>query len=176
MTQPIISMMAAIGKNREIGKGGRLLWRLADDAIYFKENTVGKIVIMGSNTYKNCIGGALQDRLNIVISTKADPITENRDNGVFIVRNMREAIEVGKAWCIINNCPEIVIIGGEKVYKQGMRYANALYITHIDKEDPDADCFFPIIDPDLWKVMFTSAHTDQETGINFQITGYTAIL
>lgn len=172
MARPIISMIAAIGSNREIGKKGKLIWSLQDDMAYFVENTKGKVIIMGRKTFADCIGHALADRINIVVTSK--PGTE--EDGVFYVKTVKEAVEAAKAFCTLNGITEIVFIGGELTYKHGMRYADALYITHVEANDPDADSFFPLIDPALWKPVFANPSVDKETGIKFTITGYTAII
>ena len=172
MARPVISMFAAIGKNREIGKKGKLIWNFPEDMAYFINNTKGKVIIMGRKTYVDCIGAALEDRINIVISNAAS----EKEPNVYLVKTMKEAIEVGKAFCTLNNVSEICIIGGERTYKHGMRYADALYVTHIEAEDSEADAFFPAIDPDLWNPIFSTPCVDPETQIPFQITGYASVL
>lgn len=172
MTRPIISAIAAIGANREIGKKGKLIWNLKDDMAYFVENTKGKVIIMGRKTFVDCIGHALEGRINIVVTTKPGTLADN----VHYVTNVKEAIEAAKAYCTLHGIGEIVFIGGELIYKHAMRYVDALYITHIEASDPEADSFFPIIDPALWKPLFANPSVDEATGIKFTITGYAAII
>lgn len=129
-----ISMIAAIGKNRELGKGNDLLWKIPDDLKRFKEITKGHPVIMGRKTYES-IGRPLPRRTNIVITRDKDWSTE----GVFPVASMDEALALGK---IKPGGDEIFIIGGGQIYELGLAFADKLYLTLIDGMKA-ADSFFP---------------------------------
>ncbi|MCH7677888.1 dihydrofolate reductase [candidate division KSB1 bacterium] len=131
----MISLIVAIGKNNEIGKGNKLPWNLPADMKHFKKTTYLHAVIMGRKTFES-IGRPLPDRRNIII-------TKNRKykaNGVEIVKSLEKAIALFQD---INE--EIFVIGGAEIYKQAIKYADKLYITYIDKKFPAADTFFPKI-------------------------------
>ena len=128
-----ISAIAAIGKNRVIGKGNDLVWKIPDDLARFRAITKGHPVIMGRRTFES-IGKPLPDRENIVISRDKDYTPE----GVITVYSVEDALEKAKSFR--NN--EIFVIGGGEIYKQMLPYTEKLYLTIIDSE-ADGDVFFP---------------------------------
>jgi dihydrofolate reductase len=129
-----ISMIAAMGKNRELGKGNDLLWKIPADLKRFKEVTKGHSIIMGRKTYES-IGRPLPDRTNIVITRDRNWAAD----GVFPVVSMEEALELTR---VKPGKEEVFIIGGGQIYELGLPYADKLYLTLIDASK-DADCFFP---------------------------------
>ncbi len=132
---PILSIIAAIGKNRELGKNNRLLWDIPEDMEHFRSKTRGHAVIMGRKTYES-IGHALPERPNIII-TRDD--TFKTTDGSFIVHSLDEAIALGKE----KEKKELFIIGGANLYAQAITIADKLYITEVHQDFPDADTFFP---------------------------------
>lgn len=135
----MISIIAAIGKNNELGKNNTLLWHMPADMKYFRETTRGHTVIMGRKTFES-LKGPLPKRKNIVITRDKNYKAE----GIEVVHSLEEAVRQAQ------NEKEIFIIGGAEIYKQAMGVANKLYITHIDAEYKDADSFFPEIIPIVW--------------------------
>jgi dihydrofolate reductase len=137
----IISIIAAIGRNREIGKNGDLLCRLPADLKHFKEITSGHAVIMGRKTFESLPKGPLPNRRNIVIS---------RNTGLKI-----EGAEVYSspdyAFIKLINENEVFIIGGAQIYEQTLPIADKLYLTKIHADFPGADAFFPKIDFSVWR-------------------------
>ncbi len=131
-----ISIIAAIGKNNEIGKENKLLWHLPADLKHFKEITSGHPVIMGRKTFES-IGKALPNRQNIIITRDKKYKVANAE----IVHSIEEALTL----CKKEN--EVFIIGGSEIYKQAMSFADKLYITEVEAEDKKADAFFPEIIP-----------------------------
>ena len=141
-----ISIIAAIGRNRELGGKNDLLWHIPEDFKHFKHTTLGSPIIMGSNTFES-IGRALPKRLNIVLSDKPDYYAK----GCIVVHSIQEALTIAKTKCargplehLQKEC-EIFIIGGGFVYKQAfeMGIVDRLYLTLIDVDFPQADVFFP---------------------------------
>lgn len=146
-----ISIICAMGMNREIGKENKLLWNIKGDMRYFRELTTNKIVVMGRNTYESILsilGEPLPSRTNIVI-TSNDNYKVPYDN-VYIIYSIDRFLYDYKAYA--DKKEEIFIIGGEQVYKQFLPYADKLYLTIVHSEFPDADSFFPAIS-DKWKVV-----------------------
>ena len=138
----VISFIAAIGKNNELGKGNTLVWDMPTDLQYFRDKTKGHTVIMGRKTFES-IGHPMPERQNIIITRDKNYKTE----GVEVVNSLDEALELSRA--TLNN-EEIFIIGGAEIYRQAMDVADRLYVTHIDAEDKGADTFFPEIIPVVW--------------------------
>lgn len=128
-----LSIIAVIGKNRELGKDNRLLWNLPDDLKRFRALTKGHPVIMGRKTFQS-IGHPLPDRDNIVLSSDWSFSPE----GV-VVRTLDEALEHAKK---SPGSEEIFIIGGGSVYAQVIDRADRIYLTVVDAT-ADADTFFP---------------------------------
>ncbi len=135
----MISLIAVIGKNNELGKDNTLLWSMPADMKHFKETTTGHTVIMGRKTFES-IGKPLPNRKNIVITRDKTYLCD----GVDVAHSPEEAIKK------TGNEEEIFVIGGAEIYKQIMPIADKLYITHVDAEDKDADAFFPEIIPIVW--------------------------
>ena len=137
----MISIIAAIGKNNELGKKNGLLWNLPVDMKHFRETTRGHTVIMGQKTFES-IGRPLPNRRNIVVTrdnnfmTKGVEISNSLENTLNSFRNADE---------------EVFVIGGGEIYRQSINKANKLYITHVDESFPDADTFFPAIDKNIWQ-------------------------
>lgn len=129
-----VSAVAAISeKDRALGHGNDLLWKIPDDLKRFKELTFGHPVIMGRKTFES-IGRALPGRINIVITRDAAYRAEN----CVVVNSVENAIEKAKAL----NHEEVFIIGGGEIYKAALPYTDRLYLTVIHAEKP-ATAFFP---------------------------------
>jgi dihydrofolate reductase len=123
----MITLISAYSKNKVIGVDNKLPWHLPEDLKRFKSLTLGKNIVMGRKTFES-IGRPLPGRTNIVLSKsgfKAD--------GVFVYDSIPN---------ILNDFKDIVVIGGEQIYKTFLYYADTLEITEIDKEF-EGDAFFP---------------------------------
>lgn len=143
----MITMIAAIGANNELGKDNDLVWHLPDDFKRFKSLTTGHCIIMGRKTFES-FPKLLPNRKHIVITRNSDyPVPE----GVIVAQNMAEAL----SHCTKD--PQPFIIGGGEIYRLGMEYADCLELTHIDGQF-DCDTFFPEIDHELWKCVSSVVH------------------
>lgn len=148
----MISLIAAIGKNNELGKGNTLLWHMPADMKHFIKITSGHPVIMGRKTFES-IGRPLPNRRNIVITRDQN----YKKGGIEITHSLEEALNLFK-----NKNEEIFIIGGAEIYKQAISFADKLYITHIEAEDSKADAFFPEIIPAVWNETLHEEHKKNE--------------
>src|SRR3989338_5065775 len=144
----MISLIAAIGKNNELGKANALLWHLPADMKHFIEITTLHPVVMGRKTFES-IGRPLPNRRNIVITRDV----KYKKEEVEIVHSLSEALDL-----FPDQNEEIFIIGGAEIYRQTMPIADRLYITHIDAEDSEADSFFPEIIPVVWNEVSHEEH------------------
>lgn len=133
----MISIIAAIGKNRELGKDNKLLWHIPEDFKRFKELTSGHVVIMGRKTFESLPEKfrPLPNRINFVITRDINYKVE----GVIVCHSIEEAIKNLES----KLKDEVFIIGGASIYEQGIKYADKLYLTLVDKVYPNADTFFP---------------------------------
>ncbi|MFH1894929.1 MAG: dihydrofolate reductase [Patescibacteria group bacterium] len=151
----MISMICAVGKNKEIGFKNKLLWNLPNDLKHFREVTAGHTVVMGQTTFES-IGRRLPDRKNIILSLgrnyKAKDCEVSSDlKG--IAKKYKNAEE------------EVFIIGGASIYKQFIQYADKLYLTLVD-DSPEADTFFP--DYSEFKHIVSESETQEENGIKYK--------
>ena len=135
-----ISIIAAVGKNRELGKNNGLIWHLDGDLPFFKRVTMGKPVIMGRNTFLS-LPKALPGRKNIVMTSR----TDFEAPGAVTVSSVEAALEQAKGE------EEVFIIGGASVYSQFIDKADRLYLTEAEAEDGSADVYFPEFDKREWK-------------------------
>ncbi|PAU38324.1 diacylglycerol kinase [Vibrio coralliilyticus] len=127
----IISMIAAMAKDRVIGKDNQMPWHLPADFAWFKRCTLGKPVVMGRKTYES-IGRPLPGRQNIVISRDVNLAIE----GVTTVTSIEQALEAA------GEVDEVMIIGGGAIYKACLPQADKLYVTYIDAQI-EGDTQFP---------------------------------
>lgn len=132
----MISIVAAIGKNNEIGKKNGLLWHIPEELRHFKEVTWGHPIIMGRKTYQS-IGRALPGRTSIVISRKESLILVP---GVIQASSLEQALELAKKQ---KGSEEIFVIGGASIFEQALPHSDKLYITIVNAQFPEADAYFP---------------------------------
>ena len=161
-----ISLIAAIGKNNELGKGNTLVWDMQEDMKYFRQTTTGHPVIMGRKTFES-IGRPMPYRRNVIITRD----TDYKVPGVEVVHSLQEALQLFQ-----NSDEEIFIIGGGDIYKQSMSVADKLYITHIEAEDKDATVFFPEIDLNIWRESSRDEHqADEKNKYKYTFVNYEKI-
>lgn len=150
-----VSMIAALSKNRVIGKNNDLPWKLPDDMKFFMEKTKGHHVIMGRKNYDSIPRKfkPLPDRTNIVVTRQK----QFDAPGCIVV----DALEKGLAIAEENNEPETFVIGGAEIYRLGLPYANKLYLTEIEAEI-QGDTYFPSFDRNEWIETSRVHHSNDE--------------
>ncbi len=147
-----ISMIAAMAKNRIIGKENQMPWHLPADLKHFKAVTLGKPIIMGRKTYES-IGKALPGRKNIVISRNE----EYALNDAIVVHNCESAISVASL-----ESDEVMVIGGGTVYQAYISQASQLFLTFIDL-DVLGDTQFPDYESLAdWQITHQESHKSDE--------------
>ena len=137
-----ISIIAAVDRNMAIGFENKLLFWLPNDLKRFKALTTGNTIIMGRKTFDSLPKGALPNRRNIVLSSNPSAACPGAE--VFL------SLEAALAACAPDE--HVYIIGGASVYRQAFAVADELCLTEIDAAAPQADAFFPTVDPALWEV------------------------
>ena len=153
-----VTMIAAIGKNNELGKNNDLIWKFKEDMQFFKEQTMGKPMAMGYKTFYSLRGGKpLPGRKHIVLTSRN--IEENPQ--ITIVRSLEELLKY-----IEEYKDEVMIIGGASIYKAMLEYADKLVLTEIDAEDKEADAFFPEFNKEEWNNEILSEH--EENNIKYK--------
>ena len=133
-----ISLIAALDKNRAIGRDGAMPWHLPDDLRRFKQLTLGKPVLMGRKTAL-AIGRALPGRRNLVLTRSgAAPFAD------------QQAVESLAAAIVAARDEELMAIGGGEVYAQALTFADRMVLTEVEAE-PEGDTHFPQWDPAQWQ-------------------------
>lgn len=130
----MISLIAAVGKNNELGLDNHLIFNIPGDLKFFRNTTLGKTVIMGRKTYES-IGKPLPKRINIVVSNSL-----KETDGITILNSFEEVLEK-----YLNSEEEVFIIGGESLYNYFINYAQNIYLTKV-YANAVADKYFPSFD------------------------------
>ena len=154
-----IIIIAAVAKNRVIGKDNTLIWNIPEDMAHFKTLTAGQTVVMGRKTWESLPPRfrPLPGRRNIVISRQADYAAP----GAEVTDALDQALKLA------STAESIFIIGGEQIYSQAMAVADRLEITEVDLE-PEGDARFPEIDAADWHVAQKNTPSSQSgTGFSF---------
>ncbi|MBR2590717.1 MAG: dihydrofolate reductase [Clostridia bacterium] len=129
-----IAMIAAVGRNNELGKNNDLIWHFKEDMRFFKETTTGCAVIMGRKTFES-LPKALPGRKNIVLTNNIG----YEAPGAQTVATIQAALDAA-------DTETVFIIGGAAIYASFLPLADEIYLTEIDAECADADTFFPRFD------------------------------
>lgn len=141
----MINLIAAVGKNLEIGLNNKLIFHIPNDLKYFKKITLNKTVVMGRKTYES-IGGPLPNRNNVVLTRD-----KFNANNVETVHNIKDVLSK----------KEVFVIGGEEIYREFIPYADNIYLTEVD-EARKADTYFPKFDKSLYnkEIIKTEKYND----------------
>ncbi|MCC8015903.1 MAG: dihydrofolate reductase [Clostridiales bacterium] len=154
-----ISIIAATGKNNELGKNNDLIWHFHRDMVFFREITTGNTVAMGRKTYES-LSKLLPNRKNVIITHNSN----YKVDGAVMCRSIDEAVEKCKG-------DKMFVIGGASIYKEFLPLADEMYITEIDSVCSEADVYFPDFDKKQWKKEILAEY--EENGIKFSHTCYT---
>lgn len=168
----IISIIAALGKNFEIGKNNDLIWHLPKDMAFFTETTTNHHVIMGRRNYDSIPlkYRPLKNRPNIIVTRQQGFIAENCS----VVNTIEAGINLAK----VNGENECFIIGGGQIYTEALErgLVNRMYLTHID-EAFDADTFFPSFNASEWTTTVVLSHQkDEKNKYDFEVLRYDRIM
>ena len=155
---PEIVIVAAIARNRVIGKDNRLLWNIPEDMAHFKALTAGHTVVMGRKTWESLPPRfrPLPGRRNIVVS---------RQHG-YLASGAEIADSLENALAMASTAATAFVIGGEQVYRQAMAFADRLEITEVDLE-PEGDACFPDIPAADWRETARTTHAASGHGMAF---------
>ena len=143
-----IKIIAAIGKNNELGINNELIWHLKEDLKFFKEETTGHKIVMGYNTFLS-LPKLLPERTHIVLTHHE---IDNKE--VIVFSNFEELLNYLKTLD-----EEVYVIGGSSIYKLFLNIANELILTEIDSEAL-ADAYFPIFNEEEYDKELIDEHTE----------------
>ena len=153
-----MNLIVAVDKNWAIGKENKLLVSIPQDMKFFRETTMGKVVVMGRKTLESFPGGQpLKKRTNIVITRDKNYNVKD----AIVVHSVEEALEELKKY----NSEDIYVIGGESIYRQMLPHCDVAHVTKIDHAY-EADTYFPNLDEkEEWLVTGVS---DEQTYFNLE--------
>ena len=138
----ILTLIAAIAENNALGKDNKMMWHLPDDFKHFKTRTSGHYIIMGRKTFES-FPSALPNRTSVIITRQAD---YKAPEGCIVAGSLEEAMKA---------CPqneEVFVIGGGEIYKQSIARAHKIEFTRVIGISPEADAYFPEIDPEHFRL------------------------
>lgn len=137
-----LSLVAAIGKNNELGLDNHLIWKIKEDLQFYRRLTLNENIIMGRKTFESMPTGALQKRNIFVLSST--PLDKHCDVNTFnSIESLLKYIEVTNE--------NFIVVGGATIYNELIPYIDTMYLTEID-DYAEADTFFPYIDTRDWNI------------------------
>jgi dihydrofolate reductase len=143
-----ISIIAAMARNRVIGRGNRLPWHIPRDLEWFHSHTRGHSVIMGRKTFES-LGKPLRGRRNLILSTRSGLSFPGADRHT----SLEEALES----CAARGEEEVFIVGGAELFRESLPLSDRIYLTVIHR-DFEGDAFFPEIPEGEFKTVFEENH------------------
>jgi dihydrofolate reductase len=146
-----ISLIAAVARNGVIGSNQSIPWRIPSDFAWFKQTTMGKPLVMGRKQFET-FSKPLPGRPHIVVTRQVNYSPED----VTVCHTLPDGIDAGKGLAQSLGTDEVMVIGGGDIYAQAILAADRLYISHVDLE-PRGDVHFPVIDPEIWRVVGSPA-------------------
>lgn len=155
------SIIAAVGKKRELGKNNELIFHIKADMQFFRQTTLGSPVFMGQKTFES-IGRPLPNRENYVLTRHPNTVPSS----VNVVTNLENYVTRFK-----NTDHKIFVIGGASVYAQMLPFSNELILTEIDATDSKADAFFPEFDRNEFTREVLGS--GEENGLKYEFVKYT---
>jgi dihydrofolate reductase len=160
-------LIAALDRNRAIGRDNSLPWHLPDDLKRFKALTLSKPVLMGRKTAES-LGRALPKRRNLVLTRGARVPFD----GMEAVASIEEAL----AFVAEESACELCVIGGGELYALTLPMATHLHLTHVDTVVDGCDAFFPSVDDAQWRVVAREAHAaDDRHAFEFEFVEYARV-
>jgi len=155
-----MNAIVAVDKNWAIGNKGQLLVSIPNDQKMFREETTGKVIVLGRKTLETFPGKRpLKNRTNIILTTDKNYVCE----GAVVVHSLEELFEELKNY----NDDDIYIIGGDSVYRQLVDYCSVCHVTMIDKVY-ESDAYFPDLSKNpSWKM---ELETEEMTYFDLEYT------
>lgn len=157
-----MNLIVAVDNNWAIGNNGGLLISIPEDMRFFREETTGKVVIVGRNTVKTFPGGKpLKNRTNVIVTTNK----ELKVDDAIVVNSVEEALEAVKDY----KSEDIYVVGGASIYKQMLPYCDVAHVTKINYAY-QADTYFPNLDEmDDWVI---EAESEERTYYDIEYIFY----
>jgi dihydrofolate reductase len=159
-----IILIAAVAKNRVIGKGNDLVWKLPEDFKRFKAITSGNYILMGRKTFES-LGKPLPNRTHLVITRDS---SYSVPEGHHIFSSLEDAVTYAQK----ADAGRLYVIGGGEIYKQSLAIADKMNLTEVDAE-PEGDTYFPEFSKENWEETFREFHpADERHEYSFSFVDY----
>ena len=158
----MLIMIAAIGKNNELGKENKLIWNFSKDMKFFREKTKNSVIVMGRKTF-NSLPRILPNRKHIVLS-KGKTFNKELDENVIVIEEKEELVKYCKELSLEK---DVFIIGGASVYAMFLPIADKMYLTQIEAEEKSADVYFPEICESEWEKVILEVAEENEVKLEF---------
>jgi len=169
-----ITVIAAVDSNWNIGKDNAMPWHLPKDFQWFKEQTMGKMVVMGRKTFESIGSKPLPNRRNWVVTRDSKNVVPGKgvEFGVAILTKPDELLIVADRW----KEKEVVIIGGGEIYEMYLEHADVILLTTVHTTIDGADAKFPQFDVTKYTQRLVASHApDEKHAHAFDIWEYTRI-
>lgn len=127
--------IVARGLKGEIGADNKLLWYITEDLKFFKDSTIGQVVLMGRNTVES-LPNQLTRRICMCISSKY--------SAKYPTWLLGEALVDANAYSNVLNTDKIFIAGGAQLYNSTFDIVDELWVTQVEKDYHEADTFYHI--------------------------------
>lgn len=170
--EQIISIIVAVADDWAIGRDGDMPWHISEDMKFFKAKTMGGSLIMGRRTWESIGCKPLPGRENIVVSSRlaAEGLgyenAEGSSTSAVAAESLERALEIASR-------PDVFVMGGGMIYRQAIDIADRMFVTHVHTLVPDADTFFPVIDPEVWQLYERSNTTEDPCcGLKYEFRTY----
>lgn len=177
-----VAQIAAISRNRCIGKDNELPWHISADLQHFKNMTTKQndgviqgIVIMGRKTFESMGSRPLPKRVSFIITSQSDYAEQKGLLGsekAYVMHNLNDALTQAASLAHSTNLDTIWVIGGERVFSDALMYTDRVELTHVDTDITDGEAFYPEL-PSEFAVATESKHMhDDKSGLDFRFVTY----
>lgn len=177
-----VAQIAAISRNRCIGKGNDLPWHISADLQHFKSMTTKQsdgaiqgIVIMGRKTFESMGSKPLPKRISFIITTQLDYAAQNGLVGsekAYVMHNLDDALTQAASLAHGAHLDTIWVIGGERVFSEAMMYTDRVELTHVDTDIKAGDAFYPELPNEFVVVAESEQKHDEKSGLDFRFVTY----
>lgn len=169
----MISAIVAVDNNWGIGANGDLLAHIPDDLKFFKQITMGHVVVMGRKTWDSLPNKPLKDRFNVIVTRNQEKYCDLADTASnYMSLGMEETKKLIKNPFGTSN---VFIIGGGEIYKQLLPFCEHVYVTKINKSFDNADIFFPNLDQSNEWIMTAKGEIRNYKDLTYQFVEYDRI-
>ena len=177
-----VAQIAAISRNRCIGKGNDLPWHISADLQHFKQLTtkdtdsaIKGIVIMGRKTFESMGSKPLPKRVSFIITTQLDYAQQKELVGsekAYVVHDLEEALAQAASLAHDLHLETIWVIGGERVFSDALIYTDRIELTHVDTDIAEGDAFYPELPNDFKVAIESEQMHDEKSGLDYQFVTY----